>query len=92
MKKISFILTVLFSLSIIFTSCTKDEVKPEEGSIVPENFRVEIPDALIAESTSLKSTNADGLNGNAIYEHLRTFIKVGKNDVIYSCHILSFSQ
>lgn len=76
MKKISFILTALFSLSLIFTSCNKDEVEPESTSILPENFRVEIPAVLKSEASTLKGTK-EIIQGNEVYEHLTTFINVG---------------
>jgi len=76
MKKLSLFLIAIFSLSVIFTSCNKDEVAPADDSILPENFSVEIP-ASLKSGSSLKSTKDGVPQGNEIYEHLTTFIEVG---------------
>jgi len=86
MKKLSFILAIMFSLSLIFTSCTKEEVEPQDSNIVPESFSVEIPASLMSSTLkSVKSTDEDILNGNEIYYHLTTFIKAGDE----AAHIVS---
>lgn len=73
MKKISLILIVIFALAITFTSCKKDQ-NLTKADIIPENFKVDIPNSLTR--TPAKSEK-DVLNGNDIYEHLTTFIAVG---------------
>jgi hypothetical protein len=97
MKKISVILAIILSVSLAFTSCTKDEIKPADSNIMPENFRVEIPASLMSESVK-KSTNGDELQGNDIYEHLTTFIDAGDNaaeivsDIIRAIHLYNLSK
>ena len=96
MKKLSFILALMFTLTLVFTSCKKDEVVPEDSNIVPESFTVEIPAAL--KSTTAKSTAGDELNGNAIYHHLTNFIAVGDEaakiigSIIGHIHTYNLSQ
>lgn len=64
---------------LMLASCQKDDIeniqKPE--SIIPERFMVEIPGS-ISSADALKNTQVDTLQGNQIYEHLRTFIAVGE--------------
>ncbi|MCK4662543.1 MAG: hypothetical protein KAT68_06740 [Bacteroidales bacterium] len=75
-KIIILLMAVLFSFS--FQQCTKDEEpKPEDKSILPERFKVDIPDA-ISSNTSYKCTNIDAIDGNLVYEHLTNFIHVGE--------------
>lgn len=67
---------MILALGFVFQSCQKDELdnqKPE--NIIPEKFKVEIPSALLAQQT--KSTKVDTIQGNAVYQHLRLFIRVG---------------
>lgn len=81
MKKVKVILAlgVLFSI-ISFTSCQKNELDPiqETKNILPERFKVDIPDC-ISSMYNYKDSNVDTLQGNDIYEHLRTFIHVGEH-------------
>ena len=98
MKKISVILAVIFSLSLVFTSCEKDDVTPNDSdNIMPGNFKVEIPQSLMSKSKK-KSTKSDELQGNDIYEHLTTFIYIGDeaakivSDVIRAIHMYNLSQ
>ncbi len=74
---ISFLASLM--LIVAFSSCEKDELDPidQPDSIVPDRFRIEIPGA-ISSSQNLKSGQADTLNGNDVYQHLRTFIAVGE--------------
>jgi len=81
MKTISFNLAILFlALTMSIVSCKKDKEEttdqPTENA-VPENFHVDIPDALSYSATT-KSGQGDTLKGGEIYAHLRTFIKVGE--------------
>ena len=99
MKKISFILTVLISFSFIFTSCNPDEIEPIDDNIMPENFKVDIPESLMSNGTkSLKSKKSDDLQGNDIYEHLTTFIHVGDeaseivSDIIKAIRMYNLNQ
>ncbi|MDF1551227.1 MAG: hypothetical protein P1P88_25630, partial [Bacteroidales bacterium] len=98
MKKLSLFLITIFSLSVIFTSCNKDEVVPADNNILPENFKVEIPASLKSSTKSLKSTNDNVLQGNEIYEHLTTFIGVGDeaaeivSDIIKGIRLYQLSE
>jgi len=68
--------------ALLFTACEMDNLKPKgEYGILPERFKVDIPNSLSNEnfkSTSFKSTNADTVSGDIIYGHLNTFIAVGE--------------
>ncbi len=75
MKKISLILTVIFALSIMLTSCKKDK-EVIKADIIPQNFKVDIPSSI---SNSSKANKSDNLDGGEIYGHLTTFIAVGEN-------------
>ncbi|MFW5707838.1 MAG: hypothetical protein ACOC12_07960 [Bacteroidota bacterium] len=76
------LLGVLFlAMMMVFTSCEKDDIEPdnEPNSILPDRFAVEIPGSISNSNPMLKSSQVDTLNGNHIYQHLRTFISVGEN-------------
>jgi len=80
MKKVKVILMVgVLSLAIIFQSCQKNELDPgnQNDNIMPERFKVDIPNS-ISSVSYYKDANVDTLQGNDIYEHLRTFIHVGE--------------
>lgn len=64
---------------LLLSSCQKDDIEPiqQPESIIPTRFMIEIPGS-ISSSADLKSTQVDTLQGNQIYEHLRTFISVGE--------------
>jgi hypothetical protein len=80
MKRISiFSLTVFFALLMI-TSCTKEEDNDDntnKTTIIPKRFSVAIPDAISSQDLQKSSKNGP-LQGNQIYENLRTFINVGE--------------
>ena len=81
MKKLNLILVILVLLSApFFQSCEKDEVPKKTESIIPESFKVDIPDAISNANTkkSAMLANVDTLQGNDIYQNLRTFIAVGE--------------
>lgn len=65
--------------AIVFQSCNKNEVEPvnEQKNIMPERFKVDIPSSISSVSYN-KDANVDTLQGNDIYNHLRTFICVGE--------------
>jgi hypothetical protein len=71
-------ITLIMTL-LILSSCQKDKIEPiqKPESIIPQRFMVEIPGS-ISSSADLKNTQVDTLQGNQIYEHLRTFIAVGE--------------
>ncbi|MCK5823640.1 MAG: hypothetical protein KAG95_06525, partial [Bacteroidales bacterium] len=81
MKKLNLILVIAVLLSApFFQSCEKDEVPKTTESIIPESFKVDIPDAISNANTQKSSmlANVDTLQGNDIYQNLRTFIAVGE--------------
>lgn len=69
----------LLIMVLTLSSCQKDDIEPiqKPESIIPERFMVEIPGS-ISSADALKNTQVDTLQGNQIYEHLRTFIAVGE--------------
>ncbi len=76
MKKLSFILSLILLISVVFLGCKKDEEIIEEKNIVPTTFSIEIPSALSqATKTSLK---CHGPDGSEIYEYMAAFINVGE--------------
>ncbi len=82
MKRTNLITTVLIGLfSILFvTSCDENPEVTSSQDILPEVFKVDIPQAI---SNSLIAaggrTKEDSLQGNEIYKNLSTFIAVGEN-------------
>ena len=68
--------------ALIFTACEMDKTEPTgEYGILPENFKVDIPNSLSNsnfKSTSFKNTETDTVSGNIIYWHLNTFIAIGE--------------
>ena len=80
MKKISFfLLTVTTAAALFVTGCTKDSdlETPDNTSILPETFGVDIPTALSYEGNLKSAALIDTIKGNHIYAHLRSFIRVG---------------
>lgn len=77
--KVIFTLSVLF-FAMSFQSCQKNDLgpDPQNDNIMPERFMVDIPESL-SSAYSYKDSNIDTLQGNDVYEHLRTFIHVGEH-------------
>jgi hypothetical protein len=66
---------------MFFTACEENNVQPtNDYGILPERFKVDIPNSISNEfkSGSLKSTEGDTINGNEIYAHLANFIAIGE--------------
>ena len=79
MKKQLFrLITAVFTLAVILTGCEQGGVQNPDGSILPQKFGVDIPDAISFDQSQMKSTAVTPVNGNAIYEHLANFINVGE--------------
>lgn len=80
MKNRNLILAVLFLfVTVLFTQCKKEEEQPPSNTtILPNKFKVDIPESISKIENQKKSTNGDTLQGNDIYRHLRTFIAVGE--------------
>lgn len=65
----------------LFLSSCEQNPGPETGneSILPDQFGIDIPDAISFEGSLHKSTKAvQAINGNIIYEHLGNFINIGE--------------
>lgn len=72
--------TILLFGALFFTACEKDVVPGvDKQDILPENFKVDIPDALSYQESLLKGAMIDTLKGNDVYGHLGTFIWVGES-------------
>jgi len=82
MKKVNLLLVLALLTLVFFNSCKKDKEEIEENkeNILPGSWGVGIPDAIsnVGETKNLSTTQSDTLNGNDIYENLRTFIAVGE--------------
>jgi hypothetical protein len=76
------VLTILAAalMTVILPSCNKNESEPPatEENIIPERFTIDIPNS-ISSYEYYKDANIDTLQGNDIYNHLRTFIYVGEH-------------
>lgn len=80
MKKRRFI-TILVGIFVAATiiSCeNNNDFIVTEDSILPSNFKVEIPDALSRQGAINGRVAVDTVDGNVIYEHLTNFIHVGE--------------
>jgi hypothetical protein len=82
LKLVSSALVAVLIFSIVLTSCeTNPDVEPQQD-ILPQTLTVDIPASL--SNTSAPSgrlsgrSKEDSLKGNDIYQHLGTFIAVGK--------------
>lgn len=71
-----------FVLMLLAVSCDDALEETTSGdSIVPENFKVDIPESLTktpANGRTRSSNSTDELNGNEIYEALSTYVKIGE--------------
>ncbi len=97
MKKVNLLLVLALLALVFFNSCKKDNAETENSkdNILPGSWGVGIPDAIsnVGETKNLSTTQSDTLNGNAIYEHLRTFIAVGEGaSAIVNAIITSISD
>ncbi|MFC2098141.1 hypothetical protein ACFLSP_00215 [Bacteroidota bacterium] len=100
MKNLGFyFLSALITGSLFFAGCTLDDT-PEikDGSILPETFAVDIPDALSHEGGKKSAAEIDTLKGNDVYELLRFYIRVGEfgaeivGDIIKAIHIYEINK
>jgi hypothetical protein len=74
---------IILGTALFFQSCTENGlINPgEDNGILPERFKIDIPNSLSNNSSATKSateSQADTLKGNAIYAHLNNFIAVGE--------------
>ncbi len=74
------LLTVFLLSGVLFYSGCQNQgnVTPQQQSILPQNFSVDIPSSISGSNSASLRTNVDTLNGNLIYLNLTTFIAVGK--------------
>lgn len=68
---------------MFLVSCEENAPNPQnqDQTILPERFKVDIPKSLSNDdykSGNLKSTKADTLQGNEVYENLKYFIAIGE--------------
>lgn len=79
-KLVLYFLSALITASLFLAGCTKDDT-PEinDGSILPQTFAVDIPNAISHEGGKKSAAEIDTLKGNDVYEHLRFFIRVGEH-------------
>lgn len=81
MKKVKVIFAWgVLAIALSFQGCQKSEtgLVSETDNIMPERFKVDIPNS-ISSAYAYKDSNTDTLQGNDVYEHLRTFIYVGEH-------------
>ncbi|MBI4647367.1 MAG: hypothetical protein HY738_12470 [Bacteroidia bacterium] len=78
MKTKNLIIFIALFTGILFNACKKEEQNlPEDKSILPTAFKVDIPQS-ISSSQTTKSLQGDTIQGNEIYQLLRVFIHVGE--------------
>jgi len=79
--KIELFLILLFSL--LFLSCEENPEVQIQEEILPETFKVEIPQSISNDNVPINGRSAsfagDTLSGEDIYHGLNTFIHVGEN-------------
>ncbi len=82
MKANNLILGLFVAFAAIFIiSCEDNNVEPDgsDYGILPEKFKVDIPNSISNPGSGLKSTQDDDtLSGDEIYEHLTNFIAIGE--------------
>jgi len=91
MKKVIFVTEFIFLLfSLLFVGCGRiDEPVPEDESILPVTFSIDIPDALSQGESDLKSIDEiDTLPGHLMYRYLTNFIKVGETAAEFAENII----
>lgn len=92
----SILLAVLFLSALMIQSCEQvDKEKVTETGILPERFKVDIPNSMSNSNYSSKSyksatnANSDTIKGNAIYANLNTFIAIGEASADVVIHIIA---
>ncbi|MBN2485080.1 MAG: hypothetical protein JXB34_03805 [Bacteroidales bacterium] len=80
MKTRNFFLAIFASSALFFSSCEENAEPKARYGILPETFKVDIPNSLSNTSfkQGLKSIESDTFSGSDIYRHLNTFIAVGE--------------
>jgi hypothetical protein len=92
----SILIAILFLSVLMIQSCEQlDKEKIADTGILPERFKVDIPNSISNSNYSSKSyksasnADADTLKGNAIYGNLNTFIAVGEASADVVVHIIA---
>jgi hypothetical protein len=77
-----------FAIALLLSGCSKDSsTNPEEQSILPPSFNVDIPDAISYEA-GLQKTLQDTVTGGLVYGNIGLYIHIGDasaelvNDII----------
>ena len=83
MKPRSFFIGMMAIMAVLtFSSCENSlfDQQQKDSGILPEHFKIDIPGSLSnnLKAASLKSTQADTVNGNIIYWYLNAYIAVGE--------------
>lgn len=91
--------SVLIFAALMISGCEKNPTPgPGEDTILPQNFKVDIPDAISRKASTQKSATVDTLRGNDIYEHLTNFINLGEGaaeivqDIIATITVYQINQ
>lgn len=93
----SILLVVLVLTALMIQSCEQiDKEKTTDTGILPERFKVDIPNSLSNTNSTSKSAyksaskaNSDTIKGNEIYGNLNTFIAVGEASADVVVHIIA---
>lgn len=76
LKTIGFAGTV--AALMLLPACETNPEMQSESDLLPEKFRVEIPQSISNSEFSAGRRKDETMNGNAIYLHLNTFIAIGE--------------
>jgi len=79
-NKVFLFISLAVAIAVFFTGC-EEFTRPgqEEESILPEEFSIDIPEAISFENTVKTGTKSvEPINGNLIYLHLAHFIRIGE--------------
>jgi len=77
-KKLLNLIVGIMIASLLLGCENNDEIVLPEDSILPENFKVDIPSAISHQGFTNGRVAVDTLDGNLIYEHLANFIFMGE--------------
>jgi hypothetical protein len=92
----SIFIAIIFLAVIVLQSCEQlDKEKITTTGILPERFKVEIPNSISNSNYTTNSyksatnANSDTIKGNAIYGNLNTFIAAGEASADIVVHIIA---
>lgn len=82
LKLVSGLTVAALAFSLMLSSCESNEKVEPQQDLLPQNFRVDIPNAIsnkdLAGGRKGGRTQGDTLRGNEIYQNLGVFIAVGE--------------